>query len=195
MTGSAEQIIRELYAHFNARRLDDAAALFRDDAIVEHAPLKREQRGGAGYLEFARMWLTAFPDASVTPTSVTSIDELRCEVDLLAKGTHEGVLDLAGFGRFKPSGITGELHLRQSIQLAGNRIASSSLWFDVQDIVRQLVAVDVPALLKRLDLIQELRMRLAGIGPDAAAEQRVLLERLGLELDAARHTVRPYFDR
>ena len=53
---------------------------------------------------------------------------------------------------FKPTGAVGELRLRQMVEFDGGRIAFSSLSFDVQDIVQQLVSVDVPALLKRLEI-------------------------------------------
>ena len=60
-----EAVVRQLYTAFNARRLDEAAGLFQDDAVLEHIPLGRQQRGPAGYREFAGMWLNAFPDATV----------------------------------------------------------------------------------------------------------------------------------
>ena len=50
----------------------------------------------------------------------------------------------------------GEMRLRQMVEINGGRIAFSSLSFDVQDIVQQLVNVDVPTLFKRLDKIRDL---------------------------------------
>jgi len=192
---TCEAVVRQLYAAFNARRVDDAAALFREDAVLEHIPLGRQQRGPAGYLDFAGMWLKAFPDALVDVERISYRGGLRCEVDLRATGTHQGPLDLGGYGYFKPSGALGELRLRQMVEIVAGQIAFSSLSFDVHDIVQQLVTVDVAGLLKRLDRIHDLHGRLAAVPEGDTATRRAVLERLGSELDAARRIVRPYFDR
>ena len=81
------------------------------------------------------------------------------------------------------------------VEIDGGRIAFSSLSFDVQDIVQQLVNVDVPTLFKRLEKIRDLQTRLAAVPPDDMSARRAVLDRLGTELDAARRIVRPYFDR
>ena len=89
----------------------------------------------------------------------------------------------------------GDMRMRQMIEIDGDRITFSSLSFDVQDIVRQLVSVDVPALLKRLEKLRDLEARLAAVRADDTTTRRAVLDRLGTELDAARRIVRPYFDR
>ena len=190
-----EALIRRLYALFNARELEQAAALFTDDALLEHAATGRQQRGGAGYLDFARMWVGAFPDAVLTVEAITPRSPTSIEVDLLASGTHEGPLDLGGYGLFKPSGTRGNIRLRQILELRDGRIAYSALSFDVHDIVQQLVAVSVPKLLDQLKRVQQLGGRLEQTSADKVIERRSLIDRLGTELDAARRIVRPYFDR
>jgi hypothetical protein len=193
--GVCEAVMRQLHSAFNARRLDEAAALFQDDAVLEHIPLGRQQRGPAGYREFAGMWLNAFPDATVEVERVTLPGGGRCEVELRVVGTHRGPLDLGGYGNFKPSGVRAEMRLRQMVEIAGGRVVFSSLSFDVQHMVQQLICVDVPALLKRLEKIHDLHARLAAVPAGDAATRRSVLDRLGTELDAARRIVRPYFDR
>jgi hypothetical protein len=188
-------LIQRLYASFNARELEQAAALFTDDALLEHAATGRQQRGGAGYLEFARMWIGAFPDAQLSVAAVTTRSPTTVEIDLLASGTHEGPLDLGGYGLFKPSGTKGNLRLRQIIELRDGLIAYSALSFDVHDIVQQLVVVSVPKLLDQLKRVQQLGGRLAQTPDDQLTERRSLIDRLGNELDAARRIVRPYFER
>ena len=192
---TCEDLVHRLYEHFNARRLDAAAALFHDDAVLEHARTGKQQRGGAGYLEFVQMWLGAFPDAVVAVERVTSRTPASCEVDLLASGTHLGPLDLGGYGLFKPTGAVGKLRLRQMLEVKCGKFAFSSLSFAVQDIVQQLVTIDVPALLRQLEKVNELRQRLAATRSDNVTDRRSVLDRLGVELDAARRLVRPYFDR
>jgi predicted ester cyclase len=188
-------LIRRLYASFNARALDDIASLFTDDALIEHGAPGRQQRGGEGYLEFARMWIAAFPDAVLTVEGITPRNPITIEIDLLATGTHQGPLDLGGYGLFKPSGTTGKLRLRQIVEFKDSRIAYSALSYDVQDIVQQLTVVSVPKLLDHLKRVQQLGDRLAETSPEQIVERRSIVDRLGSELDAARRIVRPYFDR
>lgn len=188
-------LIEHLYALFNARELEEAAALFADDAVLEHGAPRRQQRGGGGYLEFARMWIGAFPDAMLTVEAITPRNPTTAEIDLLATGTHQGPLDLGGYGLFKPTGAVGRLRLRQIVELRDGRIAYSALSFDVQDIVQQLTVVSVPKLLDHLKRVHQLGERLAQTSADQLIERRSIIDRLGRELDAARRIVRPYFDR
>jgi hypothetical protein len=190
-----EAVVRQLYTAFNDRRIDDAAGLFHDDAVLEHLPLGKQQRGPGAYREFVAMWLNAFPDALADIERISFRGGPRCEVDLRIVGTHHGSLGLGGYGHFKPSGARAALRLRQMVEIADGCITFSSLSFDVQDIVQQLVSVDVAALLKRLDKIQDLHARLAAVAPADTATRRAVVDRLGTELDAARRIVRPYFDR
>ena len=188
-------LVQRLYRLFNARELDEAAALFADDAVVEHGAPGRQQYGGAGYLEFARKWIGAFPDAALTVEAITPRNPTTIEIDLVATGTHQGPLDLGGYGLFKPSGTMAKLRLRQIVEFRDSRIVYSALSFDVHDIVQQLTVISVPKLLEHLKRVQHLGERLAQTSPEQIVERRSILDRLGTELDAARRIVRPYFDR
>jgi predicted ester cyclase len=188
-------LIERLYTLFNTRELEEAAVLFADDALIEHGAPGRQRRGGAGYLEFARMWIGAFPDAVLTIESITPRNGTTIEVELLATGTHHGPLDLGGYGLFKPSGTMGKLRLRQIVELKDSRIAYSAVSYDVQDIVQQLTVVSVPKLLEHLKRVQHLGERLAQTSAEQVVERRSIIDRLGTEIDAARRIVRPYFDR
>jgi steroid delta-isomerase-like uncharacterized protein len=190
-----DRLIRGFYQAFNDRRFDDAAAMFSDDAVLEHAPLGRQQRGGEGYRHFTAMWTTAFPDAALAVERVTSRVDHVYEVDLLASGTHLGALDMGSAGVFRPSGVCASLRLRQLFEIRDGRIRFSSLSFDVQDIVHQLVHVDDGRLLEHIQRIQQLATKLTGMRNEDIVERRNLLDRLGTELDAARRVVRPYFGR
>jgi hypothetical protein len=188
-------LIERLYTLFNTRELEEAAVLFADDALIEHGAPGRQRRGGAGYLEFARMWIGAFPDAVLTIESITPRNGTTIEVELLATGTHHGPLDLGGYGLFKPSGTMGKLRLRQIVELKDSRIAYSAVSYDVQDIVQQLTVVSVPKLLEHLKRVQHLGERLAQTSAEQVVERCSIIDRLGTEIDAARRIVRPYFDR
>src|SRR5690349_15232711 len=93
-----DRLIHGFYQAFNDRRFDDAAAMFSDDAVLEHAPLGRQQHGGEGYRQFTAMWTAAFPDAALTVERVSSRVDHIYEVELLASGTHVGALDMGSAG-------------------------------------------------------------------------------------------------
>jgi hypothetical protein len=137
--------------------------------------------------------LRAFPDAVVSPERITPVGNSAYEVDLNATGTHQGALDLGGWV-FRPTGAHATFRLRESLQLRGDKIAFSSVSLDVHDIVDKLAKCDVPALLAHVEQLQQLAADLRAATHDAAAT-RSLTERIGQELDAARHVVRPYYRR
>jgi hypothetical protein len=60
--------------------------------------------------------------------------------------------------------------------------------------VEQLARVDNPRLLEHLDRLRQLADQLAAL-PESDPQAREIIDRLGRELDSARHVVRPYFKR
>lgn len=190
--GTDEAQIRTYYACFNERRFRDAAALFTSDAVVHQVPLSQHERGARAYLRFAETWIRAFPDAILVAERIRSRGETLWDVDLRSTGTHLGALELGLFGTFKPSGVETTLHMRELLDLRDGRIVYSSLSVDIQGLIRQLTIVDLQALLEHLDRIGELREELARVLDDPT-RQREVTQRLGRELDATRHVVRPHF--
>lgn len=187
----AESLISQYYACFNERRLCDLAAWFDDDAIVEHMPRRPVQRGGEGYLQFVNAWIAAFPDAALTIERIVPRGTHTYEVTLLATGTHEGGLELGGW-IFRRTGARVALHLREVLELRENKVVFSTVSFDLQQMVEQLTRVDSAKLMKHLEHLRELGAQLPAVQGDAA-RTRDVLDRIGRELDAARHIVRPYY--
>jgi predicted ester cyclase len=186
-----EALIRLYYTHFNERRLEDAASLIEAQAIMQQVLTGRQQPGPKGYLEFANQWLRAFPNAVFTIENISSADGVTYNVDLLCTGRHLGTLAVGGFV-FRPHGADAHLRLRELLQIRDGAITYSTLSFDLQDIIRQLVRVDSAALLGGLMRIRTLAKEL-NIAQGDEDRSRELVQRIGLELDAARHLVRPYF--
>lgn len=193
MANASESLIRRYYSAFNERRLDAAAKLFSDDAVLEQVLRPQRHRGGNGYLQFAEAWLSAFPDAVLTVQSVVARDISTHEIGLVATGTHSGPLDLGGW-IFKPTNAAATLNLREVLEIRDGRIVFSGMSFDLHQMVEQLSRVDCPKLLQHVERIRQLGDELAGFQGDAT-RIRDVLHRLGFELDAARHVVRPYFKR
>jgi len=161
---------------------------------VERARPGDAQRGGAAYRAFAETWLKAFPDATLKIQRIAPRSGTLCEVELFATGTHEGTLDLGSGGAFKSSGAQATIRMRELLDISAGRITFSSLSLDFQDLIRQLVIVDYAALVGRLAKIHALSEQLGGERDDPE-RRRDITTRIGHELDAARHVIRPYYRR
>ena len=112
---------------------------------------------------------------------------------MLATGTHQGTLDFGPY-RFRPGGAKATLHLRELLDIRNGTVVSSALTADLNDLVTQLSRVDYGELAGRLARIRALSDELAQATGDPA-RQRHIVNRLGVELDAARRAIRPHFYR
>jgi len=190
----SDTLIRQYCACFNERRLHEAADLFAIDTVFEYPSQTPTPRGGEGYLRFAEMWLRAFPDGQLTIDHVEQRGETICEVDLVGTGTHTGDFDLGPYGVFQATGARATLRFRQLLEVRAGKITYSSLSFDIQALIREVVTVDDAQLMACLERIRHLTDELARVQGDAE-RRRGVIDRLGRELDAARRVVRPYFHR
>jgi predicted ester cyclase len=190
----SEHLIRQYYAYFNQRRVKDAATLFADDATFDHPPFANTAYGGSGYMHFAETWLRAFPDAQLRIDHVNQRSAGIYEIDLVATGTHSGMLDLGPYGRLSPSGGKTTFRIREMLHVQEGKIVHSSLSFDIHDLLYQLAHIDYAELDAHLGEILQLRDELGQVGDDPERHRRVI-ERMGRELDAARIVVRPWFHR
>jgi predicted ester cyclase len=194
MSGIGDQLVRDYYRYFNERRVVTAETLFAPDAVVEMPPFVQHAQGGGAYAQFADTWLRAFPDAVFTIAHVEQRNETMCEVDLIATGTHSGLLDLGTIGVLQPSGVRLTLGLRELLDIRNGQIVYASLSFDLNGLIRQLKRIDYDRLIGSLDSIRQLADELGNVSADSE-QQRDVIERLGRALDAARHIVRPQFRR
>src|SRR5436190_16105970 len=115
-------LVREYYTAFNERRIPDASALFTIDATLEHLPFAQTFRGPDAYMQFAELWLRAFPDAVLRIEHIEPRGDTISEVDLIAEGTHVGILELGTFGSFKPTGQRMAIRIRELLEMRGSRI-------------------------------------------------------------------------
>lgn len=189
-----DQLIRDYYGCFNERNILEAGAWFATAAVVDMPPFVQGTLGAEAHTQFAAAWLQAFPDAQLTIQHVEQRGDTMCEVDLLATGTHQGSLDLGGFGLLKPSGARLSLQLRELLEIRQGLITYASLSFDLNGLVRQLNRIDYDRLIQCLDILRHLADDLTAADPHSE-QQREVTERIGAALDAARHAVRPQFKR
>lgn len=126
----AEILARRYYRLFNERRLDDAERMIDPQAVFT-SPLASEQLlGRAGYRELVRRWLDAFPDASVRIERVRVRPGLVVAVDLLARGVHDGLLQLPGFAPVRATGREASLTMRDTTTFENGLIVKSVLELD-----------------------------------------------------------------
>jgi hypothetical protein len=141
VTASPDELIRRYYQLYNERRIQEAAELFSPDAVLEHAPYGGPPaRGGAGYIASAELSFVAFPDAHLDVLAIEPQGESMYDVDLLATGTHQGLLDLGGYGRFEPTGLHVRVPHREVIEIRDGLIAYASVTLDVDSLLAQLKA-------------------------------------------------------
>jgi hypothetical protein len=185
--------ISQYYAWFNERRFRDAANMFAANAVLEHIPMTKGHQGREGYLRFAHAWLNAFPDVVLDVERIQPRSATLFDIDLMSRGTHLGDLDV-GVYLFRPSRVQASLRLRELLQVQKGKITSSTLSFDINDVVRQLSIVNYPELVARLDRIRQLSDELDAVQFDVERRKEIV-ERLGPELDAARRAIRPHYNR
>jgi ketosteroid isomerase-like protein len=141
VTPSSEELIRRYYQLYNERQIQEAAELFAPDAVLEHAPYGGPPtRGGAGYIASAERSFDAFPDARIEVLGIQSHGESTYDVDLLATGTHRGLLDLGGYGRFEATGLEVRVPHREVIEIRDGLIVYASVTLDVDSLLAQLHA-------------------------------------------------------
>lgn len=133
-----DEIVRRYYDAFNARRFDQAQALLADDVQIEHHPIG-SGGGTDSYTAFARRWLTAFPDGYVTIVSIHAMSADWYEVSLVGEGTHDGDFDMGPLGIIHATHRRGRLPFRHIFEIRDDRIRSSTLSFDKDELLRQLV--------------------------------------------------------
>lgn len=186
---TAEALIRAHYDDFNARQLQAAAARFHADARVENST-GQIACGADGFLALAQEWLTAFPDVRLIVESIRPRGAGMYEAEFEAQGTHCGTLAFGSWS-FRPSRVRVRIPARELFQIEDGRIRLASLSFDLQDLIRQLAAVDTGKLLEHVGRIHQLGESLKA--ENDPSRRRELIDRMGRQLDAARHIVRPYF--
>ena len=84
--------------------------------------------------------------------------------------------------------------MRELRDVRGGKIVASVLTVDLTDLVTQLTRVDYDELARRLIKIRALADE-PGQAAGDATRQRLVANRLGVELDAARRVVRPHFNK
>lgn len=132
-----EQIARDYYDLFNARRFEEAERLVSAQAAFHYPHTRETLIGRAGYRELARLWTLAFPDCEVSIVDMVAVEHV-VTVNLIGRGTHTGPL---GFGDplvLEPTGRFAELPLVDTLDIQHGQIVESWVRFNMQDLLRRL---------------------------------------------------------
>ena len=129
-------VARRYYDAFNARRLDDAAALADAELEWTNLALGATFRGPAGFRQFLENYATAFPDSRVELRDVIAHGD-AVAVEFTATGTHHG--PLAGpAGTIPATGRPVRLQLCEVLQLRDGKIVRGRSYYDSTTMLRQL---------------------------------------------------------
>jgi predicted ester cyclase len=140
MAGHALQVeafARRFYTFFNERRFDEAEAMVDRQAVFSYPAAREHMIGRAGYRELVRRWLEGFPDGRVGIVAVHVGGDVAA-TELLARGTHTGVLELPGLPPIPPTGRSAQLPMRETITVKGGLIVSVKMEFDPGELRRVL---------------------------------------------------------
>jgi hypothetical protein len=131
----AHALILEYFTSFNERRLQDAAAMFTHDAVIQHRPGSELLKGPEGYLASARQALGTFPDLQLQILHVEQRGDTIAEVDLSATGTHTGDWTSDTLGTVKATGQPKTFRVRETLEIRGGKFTFSSLTYDLQELI------------------------------------------------------------
>ena len=134
-----EQIARRYYQLFNARQLDEAAAMVDGQAIYYYLPTRQRFIGRAGFHALMGLWLNAFDDAQLHIVSALALNDHSVQIEFLGKGTHTGDLVLGESLRLPATGRTAELPFRNLFEIHNGIIIGVELDFDVEEMKRRLL--------------------------------------------------------
>ena len=133
-----ETLVRRYYELFNQRKLDEAERYVDPQAVFTYPVGKEHFIGRAGYRELARRWIEGFPDARINITTVLIPDTHTVVTEWIGEGTHLGTLELPGFTPLPVTSVHAQLPMREIVTIADNRIISSRMEFDPEEMLRRL---------------------------------------------------------
>jgi ketosteroid isomerase-like protein len=128
-------MIREYYKAFNERRLQDSAAMFTDDAVIQHRPRSEPLKGPDGYIASAHQAFGTFPDLQLEVLQIEQRGDTIFDVDVSATGTHVGDWTAESLGTLKATGQTKTFRIREMLEIRGGKITFSGLTYDMRDLI------------------------------------------------------------
>ncbi len=135
-----KRIVRESFEAFNRQDLDAVAAPFASTARLVDVPTGEVLTGKEGAKQFARRWITAFPDGKVTIENlIVSGDTVVTQYT--GEGTQKGPL-----GPLPASNKRAKLRLVDIAKFdAQGKIVEDTAYYDQLSMLQQLGHAPMPA--------------------------------------------------
>lgn len=133
-----EVFTRRYYDLFNERRFDEAERFVHPQGVFIYLAAKEHFIGRAGYRELTRRWISAFPDARLTITSVSVLGIDLVRTDWVGEGTHLGPLEVPGIPPIPATRVHAKLPMRETIRVTDGLIVESRMEFDPQELRQSL---------------------------------------------------------
>jgi steroid delta-isomerase-like uncharacterized protein len=131
-----EVVLREIYAAYESRSFECAAAAFAEDAELHNVPTGDSYRGRDGYLQFARGWVAAFPDLRLDVQRLDVSGSLGV-VEYTLRGTHTSALITAS-GFIPPTWASVEMRVCDVLRIRDGLIVRLDSYFDSATMLRQM---------------------------------------------------------
>ncbi|MER3408566.1 MAG: hypothetical protein C4306_00315 [Thermoleophilia bacterium] len=144
MAQDNSDIARSLYECWNARELERAAEVMKDEGEVVLVGVDVRLHGPDGLLELERMWASAFPDGRMAIDRVIASGDCVC-MEVCLRGAHTGELRWPGV-EIAPTGRSVTLHMCDVLEFRDGKVRTLRSYFDSASLLQQLGALSELAL-------------------------------------------------
>lgn len=129
-------LVKNMYALFNQRKLDEAAKTLANDCTWTNVPTGETFKGPSGFKEFAKGWITAFSDAHVEIQNQFA-SENAVVTEFFGRGTHDGMLKTPT-GSIAPTRKKLDLRFCEVLTIKNGKVTDARAYFDTGTMLRQL---------------------------------------------------------
>src|SRR5690606_7093000 len=159
--------VRRAYEAFNARDFEAAADSYAEELELRNVATGDVYLGRDGYLQQARGWAAALPDARLEISRIAGAEE-GVTIEYHIRGTHTGAL-ISPHGHIPPTWMEVEVPFCDVLELRGGRIARVDSYFASATLLRQMGLLPNSPL-HRVD--RRAPLELYALETDAPVQQR-----------------------
>lgn len=135
MSNTRRSVVRALYQALGGQNFGTAATLVDPNVLLLNVATGDVYRGRAGFLEYSRSWISAFPDLRYTQLKLVASEEGAVIAEYELTGTHTGPL-VTPRGHIPPTLAEVELRFCDVIEFRDGAIAHIRTYFDTVSLLR-----------------------------------------------------------
>ena len=129
-------LVKNMYALFNQRKLDEAAKTVANDCTWTNVPTGETFKGPSGFKEFAQGWVTAFSDARVEIQNQIA-SENAVVTEFFGRGTNDGPFKTPA-GTIAPTRKKLDMRFIEVLTIKNGKVSEARAYFDTGTLMRQL---------------------------------------------------------